>query len=315
MDSAIPPVRPADTPRGVLVTRPINPNLTMELPVYAPGEAIDLGGFVDAGPRRGIRPRRRSRLQRVLIGLSGGTLLIIVGGVLALVTLFSPLGARRAARAVAEQELAAELEPGERVLTRAYVSQRNWWDNFRESFGVLAATDRRLLYVGVPPASWLRRPPDGPPALRVQAFSYDAPYVAESRRLFFGTQRGVVVRTTAGDFAFLVPRGEAERVQEIESVVERALIARTETLQREQLGRIAPPPPATVYGTHVVRYGDAVSSIARRYRTTPDVIRQLNRLTSDAIRAGQRLRVPIPPELADSLAPRSPAPAPQPIAY
>jgi LysM repeat protein len=290
---------------------------TMEFPVYAPGEAIDAEGYVVGPPRQGIRPRRRSTLQRVLIRLSSGTLLIIVGGVLALATLFSPIGARRAARAAAEQELASELEPGERVLGRAYVSQRNWWDNFRESFGVLAATDRRLLYVGLPPAPWLSRMADGPPELRAQSFPYDAPFVAEARRLFGGFTRGVLVKTTAGDVAFLVPRGEAARVRDIERVVDRAQIARTEALEREQLARSAPPPPPTVYGTHTVRYGDAVTSIARRYRTTPDVIRQLNRLQNDRIRAGQRLRVPIPPGTTDSAAVRVPATGarPQAITY
>lgn len=273
---------------------------TMEFPVYVPGQAIDAEGYAVGPMRRGIRPRRRSTLQRVLIGLSGGTLVIIVGGVLALATLLSPIGARRAARAAAEQELVSELEPGERILGRAYVSQRNWWDNLRESFGVLAATDRRLLYVGLPPAPWLGRTVEGPPELRAQSFMYDEPFVADARRLLLGLTRGVLVRTPSGEVAFLVPRGEAARVRDIERVVERALAARTEAQQREQLARSAPPPPPPVYGTHTVRYGDAVTSIARRYRTTPDVIRQLNRLQNDNIRAGQRLRVPIPQGTADS---------------
>jgi hypothetical protein len=291
---------------------------TTEFPVYAPGQAIDADGYAVEPLRRGIRPRRRSRFQRVLIGLSGGTLLIIVGGVLALATLLSPIGARRAARAAAEQELQSELEPGEQVLGRAYVSQRNWWDNLRESFGVLAATDRRLLYVGVPPAPWVTRNAEGPPELRSQSFAYDAPFVAEARRLFLGLTRGVLVQTPAGDVAFLVGRGEAARVRDIERVVERALAARTEAQGREQLAGSAPPPPPQRYGTHVVRYGEAVISIARRYRTTPDVIRQLNRLPNDNVRAGQRLRVPIPAGAADSTAaarPSAGAARPQAITY
>ena len=231
-------------------------------------------------------------------------------------TLLSPIGARRAARAVAAQELEGELEPGETVLARAEVSQRRWFDNLRESYGVLAATDRRLLYVGLPPAAWVRRGDDGPPELRVQTFPYDAPYTAEARRAFLGLTRGVVVRTTAGDVSFLVGRGEADRAREIERVVERAQVARTAALQREQLARVAPPPPPTRYGTHVVRSGEALSVLARRYRTTLDVLRQLNKLTGDAVRIGQRLRVPLPPETGDSAAaPLAPAGAPQAIGY
>ncbi len=285
---------------------------TMELPTFAPGELIDVAPTERTAPTRGIRPRRRSRLQKLLIGLSSGTVLLIVGGVLALATLLSPIGARRTARAAAEQELRTELEDGERVLTQAYVSQRNWWDNFRESFGVLAATDRRLLFVGLPPASWLRGVDDaGPPELRVQNLSYDAPFTAEPHRQLLGLASGVLVRTPSGDVAFLVPRGETDRVQEIERVVERAQLAQSQANQQEQLVRVAPQRPAPVYVSHTVRSGESVTSIARRYRTTPDVIRQLNRLPTDRIRIGQRLRVPQSLEGADSAAP-VPARAPQP---
>lgn len=314
MSAALPPslspsddplAEPVELPRAPFLgplAEPLPERLTAEFPTYAPGELIDATPRLTDPPTRGIKPRRRSRLQRILIGLSGGTLLLIVAGVLALATVLSPIGARRAAREVANAELAAELDPGEHVLARSYVSQRNWWDNFRESFGVLAATDRRLLFVGVPPAPWVRGSGrDGPPELRAQSFPYDAPFTADTRRLLLGMVPGVVVRTTAGDVPFLVPRGERQHARDIERVVERALVARTEAAERDQLSRVAPPPPAAVYGTHRVSPGEAVTTIARRYRTTPDVIRQLNRLPNDRIRIGQRLRVPLP---GDSLAAR-----------
>ncbi len=274
------------------------PRHTAELEVYAPGEAIDAPPLRDALPERGLLPRRRSRLHSVLIGLSGGTLLIVVFAVLGLATILSPPGAQRTARVAAEQELVSELDAGERVLARAYVSQRLWADNLRESFGVLAATDHRLLYVGGPPRSWLRRGDDGPAELRVQSFPYDVPFTADARRLLLGTTPGVVVRTPASDVPFLVPRGERVHARDIERVVERALVARTAAGEREQQARVAPVAPAPVYGVHVVHSGEAVTTIARSYRTTPDVIRQLNRLPNDRIRIGQHLRVPIPAESA-----------------
>ena len=55
----------------------------------------------------------------------------------------------------------------------------------------------------------------------------------------------------------------------------------------------APPPPAEQYVTHLVKRGETLTSLARRYRTSPDVLRQLNQLASDDIRSGQRLRVPL----------------------
>lgn len=273
---------------------PVPPSATAELPAYEPGVFIDVASPDIGTPTRGLRPRRRSRLQRFLIGLSGGTLLVIVGGVLALATLLSPIGSRRAARVAALQELESELLGAEQIVARAYVSQRNWSDNFRESFGVLAATDRRLLFVGVPPAAWFGRRDDGPLELRAREVPYSADFRAETRRLFLGTTRGVVVQTLAGEETFMVARGEAAGAREIERVVERALAARSEAMRDEMLAARPAPAPAQEYVTHVVRPGEAVSSIARRYRTSPDVIRQLNRLTTDNIRIGQRLRVPAP---------------------
>jgi LysM repeat protein len=295
-------VHPLDAP---LVVRGVAPSTTtIEMPVYVPGEWIDDAPRDLPSPTRGLRPRRRSTVQRVLIALSSGTALLALAGVLALATIFSPIGSRRTARAAAEQELKAELEDGEKILSRAYVSQRNWWDNYRESFGVLAATDRRLIFVGMPPASWIHgTDDDGPPELRVQSFPYDAPFTATTHRLLLGTTPGVVVQTTSGAQSFLVPRGERARVQDIEQVVERAQIAGGEALALEQQQRTAPPPAPTVYVTHVVRYGESVTSIARRYRTTNAAIRELNRLPNDRIRAGQRLRVPQVPGADSTAAP------------
>ncbi|MDQ6926846.1 MAG: LysM peptidoglycan-binding domain-containing protein, partial [Candidatus Eremiobacteraeota bacterium] len=168
----------------------------------------------------------------------------------------------------------------------------------RESFGVLAATDRRLLYIGEPPAAWIGRHADGPPELRVQVFPYDVSFTADARRLLLGTSPAVVVRTPASDMPFLIPRRERAHARDLEQVVERALAARTSATEREQAARVTPVAPAPVYGVHVIHPGEAVTTIARRYRTTPDVIRQLNRLPNDRIRIGQRLRVPIPADSA-----------------
>lgn len=49
------------------------------------------------------------------------------------------------------------------------------------------------------------------------------------------------------------------------------------------------PVPAKVY---VVRKGDTLSKIAKRYRTSVDALRQHNRLDTDVIRLGQRLTIP-----------------------
>jgi LysM repeat protein len=43
---------------------------------------------------------------------------------------------------------------------------------------------------------------------------------------------------------------------------------------------------------YIVRRGETLTALARRFRTSPDVLRQLNQLPTDDITVGQRLRVP-----------------------
>jgi LysM repeat protein len=54
----------------------------------------------------------------------------------------------------------------------------------------------------------------------------------------------------------------------------------------------APAPPAARYAFYVVRRGETLTALARRFQTSPDVLRQLNQLSADEIQVGQRLRVP-----------------------
>jgi membrane-bound lytic murein transglycosylase D len=63
------------------------------------------------------------------------------------------------------------------------------------------------------------------------------------------------------------------------------------------------PPPEVTYARYRVRRGDALSTIARRYRTTVTAIMQANRLGSrNRIREGQYLKIPLrggaPPVIA-----------------
>jgi len=55
--------------------------------------------------------------------------------------------------------------------------------------------------------------------------------------------------------------------------------------------------------TRIVGEGDTLSLLADRFQTTMDAIRRNNGLTSDALTPGQRLCIPIQPEVALSLTP------------
>jgi hypothetical protein len=236
----------------------------------------------------------------VLVAITSGTTLVLVIAALAAVTLVPPIGARRTARATAERELAPLLAPGERPVARAWASQREWTDTFREAFGLLVATDRRLLWVSAPPEPLFRPLEAGPPELRVQAVPYDATFTLEPRTYLLGSWRGLTLRTPLGEQRFLVADADFDAATAVARAAASARRATTDALALEQAAQQAPAPEVVTYGTHVVRAGETLTALARRYRTTPAILQQLNALPTGAIRSGQRLRVPMPAD-GDSL--------------
>jgi hypothetical protein len=251
-------------------------------------------GWLKAGAAAPPR-RQRSLGVRVLVALTSTTALLATVGLVAAAAIVPPIGARRTAREAALREVAAQLGGGEPVVAQAFASQRRWTDMWRESFGVVVATDRRLLYVGAPPTPLLRPRDDGPLELLVESYPYDAAFTLEPRTIWRGRLRGLVLRTPTAQVDFIVDdRGwsEAGRVAEA-SARARRLVSR----QRAELEDAMRPSPAAaaVYVPHIVRRGETLTGFARRFRTSPDVLRQLNQLPDDNIKAGQRIRVPQTP--------------------
>ncbi|MBC8087601.1 MAG: LysM peptidoglycan-binding domain-containing protein [Phycisphaerae bacterium] len=246
--------------------------------------------------------RRRSTLRRVIAALTTSTALLGIAGLVAAASVIPPVGARRTARRAAEQELRTLLTPDERVVASTFASQRRWTDVWRESFGLVAATTRRVLYVGAPPTPLLRPREDGPMELLVESYPYEASFVIEPRDVFFGRLRGLALRTPLAQVDFVISSSEwtaALAVAQAAVTSQRHFTQEVET--QEQFNR-APPPEAEVYVPYVVRRGETLSGLARRLRTTPDVLRQLNQLRDDNIKVGQRIRVPRGP-LTDSAPP------------
>ena len=236
--------------------------------------------------------RQRSLWIRLLVGLTSTTALLGTAGIVAAAAIVPPIGARRTAREAALREVAAQMQPGEDVVAQAYASQRRWTDMWRESFGVVVATDRRLLYVGAPPTPLLRPRDEGPLELLVESYPYDAAFTLEPRTIFRGRGRGLVLRTPVAQVDFVVDDASWRNAQ---LVAEASATARgAVTRDQQALDRTirAAPARAEEYVPYVVRRGETLTGLARRFRTSPDVLRQLNRLTSDEIQVGQRLRVP-----------------------
>ncbi len=238
------------------------------------------------------RGRRRNPL-RVVLRLSVATIflagLVVTIGFLVFIHRGDAEGSRR----IANQEIEYLLEEGETVSGRAGVQQRNWWDYFRVTHGVLAATDRRLLYVGVAPPHLLPREP-GPPILVVRAWPYDPLRPIETRRgrVFLGTLGGSPIGAPAGaPLTFGVPSAERARLDDVlGTATERQTRARLALeAERREAARLAEEARRPIY--HTVVPGEALDLIARRYGTTIELLREWNSLPSDRIRIGQRLMV------------------------
>jgi hypothetical protein len=264
---------PAESPRGPDLAPSRNPVAS----------ATTLLGLV-AGPARA-----RRWWLRVLVKITGGGLgvLLVIGGVIAYLLTLRP--DVTAARALARSELQVLLEPTERVESALWARRREWWDGFRETYGMLALTDRRTLFVGIPPRE-LISPERGPQQFVVLQLSRDATLQARRRRVDFGTASGVLVQNDRGQrLAFA--SSDAVGVDSLLAVLARGRqsdAAATELARRnreyeQQVGR------AAVW--HVVAAGDALESVAARYGTTAERVAAWNSLPGTTIKIGQRLLV------------------------
>ncbi|MBN2705289.1 MAG: LysM peptidoglycan-binding domain-containing protein [Deltaproteobacteria bacterium] len=77
----------------------------------------------------------------------------------------------------------------------------------------------------------------------------------------------------AGDYELRVPEGSGERCQQVLCGL--------------------PPEKRITFRRHLILPGDTLSTIARRYRTGVDQIKELNRLAGTRIRAGRELLIPV----------------------
>ncbi len=245
-----------------------------------------------AAAPRDVRRRVTASTRRVaslLVTSAWFTLfLAIVAGIAVL--LFLHRGDAEGSARLANAEIEALLDRGERVQHRVAVMQRNWWDFFRVTHGVLAATDRRLLFVGVPPEALVPRGFE-PQEFLERSIPYDRGASVRFGRLFLGTRPGL--RLAAGaereDFAFAsIDRARADSVVAVLQRREAALRAASEAERRATEATVAASRRA-IY--HLVQRGEALDVIARRYGVSADSIVKWNALPSTRITAGKRLLV------------------------
>ncbi len=263
------------------------PSATLTPPI-----AVQSGRWLRPGVAAPV-PRQRRMVARVFIALTSSSALLGVAALAAAAAIVPPIGARREARSAAEREVRALIGADEQLVATAFASQRRWTDLWRESFGVLVATDKRLLYVGAPPKPLLRPRDDGPDELLVESYPYDAAFILEPRTIIRKWGRGLVLRTPVAEVDFIVSADEWRNALAVSQASAAARREVTRSVEALAAATRPPPPPAEEYTTYVVRRGETLTALARRFHTSPDVLQQLNQLTSDDIRAGQRLRVPL----------------------
>src|SRR5215467_6516757 len=111
----------------------------------------------------------------------------------------------RDANAIADRELRINtLQPGEQVHRVVPVFKRPAISYFRATRGLLALTDRRLVYLGVEPREILAAP-DLPPTFEQREFPLDTSVHVSSGRTMFGLAKAIVITTPKDQIRLGVP--------------------------------------------------------------------------------------------------------------
>ena len=230
-------------------------------------------------------PRWRIALRVSAWGI-GFALVLVLAGVL----LFVHRGDAEGSARIANRELELMLERGEGIDWRAPVIARHWWHYFRVTHGILAATNRRLVYVGVPPEDILPREPE-PQLLEESSFPYDRPIDIWRGRVFLGTVSGIVIRAPGAMRTFGVTAAERVRLDSVLTLMTRRQQAIRDSLEDERQGALAAADSARQPIFHEVQRGEALELIARQYNVSIEQLQDWNSLPSPRIRVGQRLLV------------------------
>lgn len=199
-------------------------------------------------------------------------------------------GDAEGAARLANREIDLLLEPDEVVEVRVPVMQRRWWTFFRVTHGVLAATDRRLIYVGVPPEELLRHEPE-PPILYEGAWRYEWDLDIRRQRVFLGARPGVSLAANGVRESFAVRSTHVARLDSVVAATQRRRAALRDAQEAERRAIDVALEAARQPIHHVVGAGETLTMLARRYGTSVDSLRRWNTLTDDRLAVGARLLV------------------------
>lgn len=238
-------------------------------------------------PRPPVPPRRRWRVA-LRVSVWGVGLALVLGTVGVL--LFIHRGDAEGSARIANREVELMLERGETIDWRTPVIARHWWNYFRVTHGVLAATNRRLAYVGVPPEGILPREPE-PQLLEQSSFPSDRPIDVWRGKVFLGTVNGIIVRSPTQERTFGVAASELPRLDSVLTSMRERQKAIRDSTERERQDAIAIAVRTRRPVYHVVQRGEALESIARQYNITVEQLQEWNQLSGPRIQVGHRLLV------------------------
>jgi hypothetical protein len=235
-----------------------------------------------------IRPRRRRSRVLTAVGVLMGFIVLFFGSGYALWQRhLDPVSAQ----ATLTRELSSyALEPGETVRASAFLYWRSPLSYFRSTHAILAATDRRLLLLTLtPPDPLTREAETSLPTIR--DLPKDTSVRLDTGRVMFGTSRGVTLRAQDIRERWAARDEQWPQVREVIADVSTVQRVMREDREAIALARLAAVERARQPIWHVVNRGEALSSIAERYGTTPERLRELNAMANDRIRAGDSLLI------------------------
>ena len=230
---------------------------------------------------------RIPRILGALVTQAALVLVILLAGLALHVYRTQP----RPARTLVERELRGGLlAPDEHVERVVAVFVRRASDYFRATRGIIALTDKRMIYVGIAPRDILG-PDESAPAFESREFALDSATRIVAGHAILGAAHAIVLRQAGERDVFAVGDDDWPAARAIIADVEAHHEAqRTEAARMRRAQQVADS-IARAPKWHVVGRGEALSTIATMYGTTPEQLRALNALASDKIRVGQRLLV------------------------
>lgn len=264
------------------------------------GNTVPAATNVGIASESGRRPPRIKKKRRIQPATLYGIVFVALV-ILAILVQFGVHMVRtdpRNTRVIAERELQLNtLEPGEHIYRMVSVFKRPAIDYFRATRGILALTNKRLLYLGVEPRDLLAAP-DLPPTFEERDFSLDTTVKVSSGRTFFGIAKAIDIKSPDGTLRLGVPSASWPKADLMivamdvrhdravaQAAQQRAFLAKAEAERKAaEIERRKPK-------YYTVRRGDAMGSIATIWNTTPDKLRAWNKLPDNRIRVGQVLMV------------------------